>query len=69
MTVDAANPSLKAAQRMKGWGTEEVEVRMYIKGLARGQFDYFAFVHFVHMVLYGVAFGGFADPGLYADRG
>ena len=54
---------------MKGWGPEQGEVRMAIQSLARGQFAYFEFVRFVHTVLYGVAFRGFADPGLYTDRG
>ena len=54
---------------MKGWGPEEVEVRMSIQRLARGQFAYFAFIRFVHTALYGVAYQGFEDPGLYADRG
>ena len=65
LTVDAANQSIKAAQTMKGWGPEAVEVIMSIHGLARGQFAHFEIVCLVHTVLYGVAYRGFVDPVLY----
>ena len=68
LMVDTSNSSMNTAQRMKGWGPDEVEVGLSIQRLARGQFAYFSFVRFVHMALHGVAYRGFADPGRYADR-
>ena len=59
---------MNTTQCMKGWRPDEVEVRLLIQRLRRGKFYYFVFVRFIHTALYGVAYRGFADPDLYADR-